>query len=224
MVGHRDRPEAAVARRLQQHLDRRRAIAGVVGVHVQVDFDQRPLRQLRPQLRVPGRVVAQRQHPPVDRFEVVGDRPPVAPLPRRRDQLVVRREVLLQQLPGRLAGHRAGVDPAEEDLHQRPRHRGREHPLLRRVEGRDVERQRVAQRRRRDARRERLVHVDDVVGPRVQRPLDRLAAGDPHHLVAAALQLLAELGDEVVDRFPGRPPVRRDLGDRQLGRGHGAKQ
>ena len=33
----------------------------------------------------------------------------------------------------------ARVDPAEEDLDQRPRHLGREHPLLGRVEGGDVE-------------------------------------------------------------------------------------
>ena len=41
VVGDRDRAEALVARGGQQHLDRRRAVVGVVGVHVQVDVDQR---------------------------------------------------------------------------------------------------------------------------------------------------------------------------------------
>ena len=41
MVGHRDRAETLLARGGEQHLDRRRAVAGVVGVHVQVDVDQR---------------------------------------------------------------------------------------------------------------------------------------------------------------------------------------
>ena len=35
-------PRPALARRRQQHLDRRRAVVAVVGVHVQVDVDQRP--------------------------------------------------------------------------------------------------------------------------------------------------------------------------------------
>ena len=50
----------------------------------------------------------------------------------------------------------------KKQLHEAARHLGREHPLGRRVEGADVERARVAQRDRRRARRERLVHVDEV--------------------------------------------------------------
>lgn len=165
--------------------------------------------------RVPGRVVPPRQHASVHRFEVVGDRRPVAPLPGRLDQLVARREVVLQQLPGRRAGHRARVDPPEEDLHQRPRHLGREHPLLRRVKGRHVQRQRVAERRRGDARRERLVHVDDVVGPRGERPFDRLAAADPLRCPRDASSSLRRATNSFY-RFPGRPPMRRDLGDRRV--------
>ena len=98
VVGDRDRPEAAVAGRLQQHLDRGRAVAGVVGVHVQVDLDQRPRRQPRPQLRVAARVVAARHQAPVDRFELVGDPAPVAAAAAGLDQLVAGREVALQQL------------------------------------------------------------------------------------------------------------------------------
>ncbi len=53
VVGHRDRAEPLLARRREQHLDRRRAVGGVVGVHVQVDVDQRALRERAAQL--PGR-------------------------------------------------------------------------------------------------------------------------------------------------------------------------
>ena len=57
MVGDRDRAEAAVAGGLEQHLDRGRAVGRVVGVHVQVDLDQRPLGDPPPHLGVAGRVV-----------------------------------------------------------------------------------------------------------------------------------------------------------------------
>ena len=53
MVGHRDRAEALLARAREQHLDRRGAVVGVVGVHVQVDVDQRPRRQPLAQRRSP---------------------------------------------------------------------------------------------------------------------------------------------------------------------------
>jgi len=39
VVGDRDRAQAASPRLGQQHLDRRRAVVGVVGVHVHVDVD-----------------------------------------------------------------------------------------------------------------------------------------------------------------------------------------
>ena len=45
MVGDRDRAEALFAGGREEHLDGRGAVARVVGVHVQVDVDQRPCRQ-----------------------------------------------------------------------------------------------------------------------------------------------------------------------------------
>ena len=45
VVGHRDRPEAALAGGREQHVDRRHAVVRVVGVHVQVDVDHAPLRE-----------------------------------------------------------------------------------------------------------------------------------------------------------------------------------
>ncbi len=72
VVGDRDRAEAALARRLEQRLDRGRAIGGVVGVHVQVDVDLAPARDSPPHLRVAPRVVAARGEPPVDRLEALG--------------------------------------------------------------------------------------------------------------------------------------------------------
>ena len=82
VVGDRDRAEAAVAGRLEQHLDRRRAVGRVVGVHVQVDLDQRPPGDPPPRLRVAGAVVAARGEPPVDRLELGRDLGPVALRPR----------------------------------------------------------------------------------------------------------------------------------------------
>ena len=219
MVGDRDRAEAAVAGRLQQHLDRRRAVGRVVGVHVQVDLDQRPLGDPPPHLGVARRIVPAGGEAAVDRFELRRDRGPVTPLAGRLDQLVWAREVALEQLAGRRGGDGSGVEAAEEELDQRPRHLGREDPLLRFVEGGDVERGRVAQRRRGDAGRERLVDVDDVERVGAEQPLDRLAGGDGEHLVAAPLELLGEPPDELVDPVAGAPPVGRDLGYREgLGR------
>ncbi len=62
------------------------------------------------------------------------------------DQLVGAGEEALDQLAGRLAARRPGVDPPEEHLDQHPCHLGREHPLGRLVERRDVQRERMAQR------------------------------------------------------------------------------
>ncbi len=60
VVGDRDRAQADVARGRQQHVDGRRAVARVVGVHVQVDLDQLALGEPRPHLRAwgPGRGAA----------------------------------------------------------------------------------------------------------------------------------------------------------------------
>ena len=52
VVGHRDRAEALLARGGEQHVDRRGAVVGVVGVHVQVDVDQLARRQPRAHLAV----------------------------------------------------------------------------------------------------------------------------------------------------------------------------
>ena len=41
VVGHGDRTQTAGLRGLEQHVDRRGAVRRVVGVHVQVDIDQR---------------------------------------------------------------------------------------------------------------------------------------------------------------------------------------
>ena len=59
-------------------------------------------------------------------------------------------------------GRHPRIEAPEEQLDEATCHLGREHPLGRRVEGADVERPRVAQRRRRGARGERLVDVQDV--------------------------------------------------------------
>ena len=56
--------------------------------------------------------MAARDQPPVDRFELVGDRGPVAPLAARLDQLVAGREVALQQLAvSALVTVRASIRP-----------------------------------------------------------------------------------------------------------------
>ena len=209
MVGDRDRPEAAVAGRLQQHVDRGRAVAGVVGVHVQVDLDQRPLGDPLAQLRV---AASGRGGGPAAGGRSLPARRRPAPVARRRaarlDQLVGGREVALEQLRRSPAGHRAGVDPAEEDLDQRPRHLGREHPLLRRVEGGDVERVGVAQRRRgRRSARTARGRGRCPSAPRFQQPLDRVAGRDPQHLVAAPLQLGRRRGRRTA--APGSSTPRR---------------
>ena len=73
VVGDRDRAEAAGPRLGQQHLDRRRAVVGVVGVHVQVDVDQRRVARARVRSAgVAARVVAAGDEPVVDLLELVG--------------------------------------------------------------------------------------------------------------------------------------------------------
>ena len=61
--------QAAVAGGFDQHLDRGRAVTRMVGVHVEVDFDQRPVAQLLPQFFVAGRIMAVGDQPLVDRLE-----------------------------------------------------------------------------------------------------------------------------------------------------------
>ena len=88
-------------------------------------------------------------------------------------QRVGGRERVLHLLARGVEGRRARVEAAEEQLHEAARHLGREHPLGGGVEGADVERARVAQRDRRRARRERLVHVDEVQRGEAEHLLDR---------------------------------------------------
>ena len=83
VVGDRDRPEVAVAGRLEQDLDRRRAIGRVVGVHVEVDLDQRPAGDPPARLGVARAVMAAGREAPVDRLELGRDLGPLAPRPAR---------------------------------------------------------------------------------------------------------------------------------------------
>jgi hypothetical protein len=155
------------------------------------------------------------------RFELGCDRRPVTFPADGLDQLVWAGEVALQQLLGRRRGDRARVEATEEDLDQGPCNQGREHPLLGFVEGGDVEREGVTQRRRGDARRERLVHMDDVQRVGFEQPLHRVPGEDVEDLVATPPQLLRDSPDELVDAGVGGPPVRRDLGNREGLAGHG---
>jgi hypothetical protein len=81
--------------------------------------------------------------------------------PRAHD-LVGGGERALHQLARGVERRGARVEPAEEALDEAARDLRRDHALGRRVERADVERARVPQRHRGRARRERLVHVDEV--------------------------------------------------------------
>ena len=78
VVGDRDRPEPALLRGIQEHVDRGRAVRRVVGVHVEVDVDRRPIREPAPHGRLAGGVVAARADAPVDLLDLVGHHVPVA--------------------------------------------------------------------------------------------------------------------------------------------------
>ena len=91
----------------------------------------------------------------------------------RRDHLVVAREEALDQVARGGEARGAAVEAAEQQLDQLARHLGREDALGGGVEGADVQRARVAQRGRRRARRERLVHVHEVELGAVEQVLDR---------------------------------------------------
>ena len=90
----------------------------------------------------------------------------------RPDQLVLAREEALEQLSCRLVAGGAGVDAPEEDLHEHPGDLGRQNPLDGLVKGGDVERLRVAERRRAGAGGERLVDVHDVERRRTEQPFE----------------------------------------------------
>ena len=117
-----------------------------------------------------------------DRVEIPAPRPPAlhSAVGTRRDQLVGAGKEALHQVRGGAAARRARVEPAEEDLDQRPRHLGGEDALGRLVEAADVERARVAKRDRGRAGRERIVHVDDVELDPAEQLLERAAEVDRH--------------------------------------------
>ena len=86
---------------------------------------------------------------------------------------VVAGEVARHQLGRRGQARGARVEAPEEALDEAPRDERREQTLGGGVEGADVERARVAQRGVGGARRERLVHVDEVELDGAQQFLDR---------------------------------------------------
>ena len=114
VVGHGDRAEALLARGRQQHLDRRGAVVGVVGVHVQVELDERTLGEPALQGAVPAQGMAARGERAVDPLELC--HASVA----RRQQVVLAGEVTRHQLG--CGGQRGGarVEPPEEALDEAP--------------------------------------------------------------------------------------------------------
>ena len=108
VVGDGDRAEARVAGGGQQHLDRRRAVVRVVGVHVQVDVDQRPRLAAAPGRAARARRVPAGRDLGVERLDAVGHRAPGerrrAPRRRAPRSRVAQRVVAR---PGARAGRRA---------------------------------------------------------------------------------------------------------------------
>ena len=98
----------------------------------------------------------------------------------RAHELVRRREPTRHELARGRPRRRAGVQPAEEQLHHPARDLRGDEPLGGGVERADVQRPRVAQRRRGHAGRERLMHVHEVEGDAVQQLLDRARDVDRH--------------------------------------------
>ncbi len=113
-------------------------------------------------------------------------------------EAVVAREVAGHQLGGGGEARCARVEPPEEGLDEAPGHERREQPFGGRMEGAHVERARVTQRRVRGARRERLVHVDEVEWHRAQqflegpRHVDRWCRNPPARPVRARPRLKIE--------------------------------
>jgi hypothetical protein len=98
----------------------------------------------------------------------------------RAHELVRRREPTRHELARGRPRRRAGVQAAEEQLHHAARDLRGDEPLGGGVERADVQRPRVAQRRRGHAGRERLMHVHEVEGDAVQQLLDRARDVDRH--------------------------------------------
>ena len=89
------------------------------------------------------------------------------------DHGVVAGEVALDEVARGGEARGAPVEPPEQELDHLARHLGRDEALGGRVEGADVERARVAERGRRRAGRERLVHVQEVELGAVEQLLER---------------------------------------------------
>ena len=189
VVGHRDRPQPCVARGRQQHLHGRGAVVGVVGVHVQVDLDQRSLASRRSSAGSPRRGCRRAARLAIDLSSA---------RPRRR------RRGPGGSRPGSggpsARPWRGGSPCGRPDARRSsPRSDGPRAWRAARsaggVEGADVERARVAQGGVGGAGRERLVHVDEVELDGGEQFLDRAgdvdrqrrraparAAGDVEHL------------------------------------------
>ena len=121
------------------------------------------------------------------------------------DHGVVAGEVALDQVAGGGEARGAAVEPAEEELHHLARHLGRDEALGGGVEGADVQRARVAQRRRRRARRERLVHVDEVELGALEQLLERARHVERQRHRAAAPERQRLARRRAPRRSPGRP-------------------
>ena len=183
VVGHRDRSEAALAGGGEQHLDRRHAVVGVIGVHVQVDVDQPAAGEavadgVGP--RLGGS--AQRGELAVDRLGLVGDAAPREVVAGCGGALAQRGRAIA----GRARRARAGR-PARRRRRARTaaRARRRRGPPRRRAAAR-----RPARRRRRArARAGRRGHVaerrrDDHVGVGEHLALGRVVGRQQRQAVA----------------------------------------
>ena len=156
VVGDRDRAESLLARCREQHLDRCRAVARVIGVHVQVDLDQRPRASPSAIAGSPRRACARRG------ARRRSPRISSARRPRSRTSVIPGPERARHQLRGRGQARGARVEAPEEALHEAPREQRREQAFAGGVKGADVQRARVPQRSVGGPRRERLVHVHEV--------------------------------------------------------------
>ena len=167
MVGHRDRAEPLRSRGRQQDLDRRGAVAGMVGVHVQVDVDQLAPGEQLPQRLVAALLVASRSQLVVDLLQLRSRPVAVGHEP------VVAREVALHQPRGGGQARGARIEATEEALDEAARDERRQEVLAGGVKRAHVQGARVAQRGVGGARRKRLVHVHEVQRHQAEQFLDR---------------------------------------------------
>ncbi len=163
----------------EPHLGRARRPHRRLPVHLQGQAPQRPEEQAK---RATLLLEAERDPNGPVVFGVAVTRPRAldAGIGAGLHQLVRAREEPLHQLRGRAGGHRPGVEPSEEDLHERPGDLRRQDPLGGLVERADVQRTGVAQRDSGGARRERVVDVHDVEVHATEQILERPAEVDRH--------------------------------------------